>query len=64
MISQQAQKIMTSEPTKTKRKIFATLAVAMMMGFCNALGIPYGRGSEKKDKEAPIGRMREPKEND
>lgn len=61
MLSQQAQKNMPTEPTKTKRKFFAKFAVAMMMGFCNALGISYGKGGEKKDKEAPIGRMREPK---
>jgi len=64
MFSQQAQKIMTKEPIKTKRKIFATFAVAMMMGFCNALGIPYGKGGEKKDKEAPIGREHKPGESD
>jgi len=64
MPSQQAQKIMTKEPTQTKRKLFATFAVAMMMGFCNALGISYGKGNQKKDKEAPIGRMREPEKKD
>jgi len=55
---------MTEEHTKTKRKFFAKFAVAAMMGFCNALGISYGKGGEKQDKKAPIGRMREPGEKD
>ena len=45
---------------KSKKNTFSKILLSLMMGFSNALGLPYSKEAEKKNNESNYGRTYKP----